>query len=56
MLKFYAKESFDKAGIAYPKEGWTYQEFQDLAVKLTRPSAQESASASRRYLRDAVGV
>ena len=36
MLMFYAKEYFDKAGIAYPKEGWTYQEFQDLAVKLTR--------------------
>ena len=36
MLVYYAKEYFDKAGIAYPKEGWTYQEFQDLTVKLTR--------------------
>jgi multiple sugar transport system substrate-binding protein len=36
MIMFYAKEYFDKAGIPYPKDTWTYQDFQDLAVKLTR--------------------
>jgi multiple sugar transport system substrate-binding protein len=36
MIMYYAKEYFDKAGIPYPKEDWTYADFQDLARRLTR--------------------
>jgi multiple sugar transport system substrate-binding protein len=36
MVMYYVKEYFDKAGIPYPKEGWTYTEFQDLNRRLTR--------------------
>jgi multiple sugar transport system substrate-binding protein len=35
-VMYYAKEYFDKAGIPYPKDGWTYTEFQDLCRRLTR--------------------
>src|SRR5262249_40470055 len=34
MILYYAKEPFDAAGIPYPKEGWTYTEFQDLCRRL----------------------
>ena len=36
LLMYYAKEPFDRAGIPYPREGWTYTEFQDLNRRLTR--------------------
>ena len=36
LLMYYVKEYFDRAGIAYPREGWTYTEFQDLCRRLTR--------------------
>jgi len=32
---YYNKDLFDKAGVPYPKDGWTWQDFQDMAVKLT---------------------
>jgi multiple sugar transport system substrate-binding protein len=31
----YNRDHFDKAGIAYPKAGWTWDEFRDIAKKLT---------------------
>ena len=40
---YYNKDLFDKAGVAYPKDGWTWQDFQNTAVKLTTgsgPAAQ----------------
>jgi multiple sugar transport system substrate-binding protein len=40
---YYNKDLFDKAGVPYPKDGWTWQDFQDTAVKLTSgsgPTAQ----------------
>jgi multiple sugar transport system substrate-binding protein len=36
LLMYYAREPFDGAGIPYPREGWTYTEFQDLNRRLTR--------------------
>jgi multiple sugar transport system substrate-binding protein len=36
MVMYYVKEYFDKAGLPYPKADWTYNDFQDLARKLTR--------------------
>jgi multiple sugar transport system substrate-binding protein len=32
---FYNKALFDEAGVPYPKDGWTMQEFADTAKKLT---------------------
>lgn len=32
---YYNKTLFDKAGVAYPKDGWTWQELKDTAKKLT---------------------
>jgi len=31
----YNQDLFDKAGVAYPKPGWTWDEFRDVAKKLT---------------------
>lgn len=36
MIMYYAKEYFDKSGLPYPKENWTYNDFQEVARKLTR--------------------
>jgi multiple sugar transport system substrate-binding protein len=37
---FYNKTMFDKAGLAYPKDGWTYQDMLEMAKKLTIPGKQ----------------
>ncbi|MDB5561155.1 MAG: Sugar transporter substrate-binding protein [Hyphomicrobiales bacterium] len=31
----YNRDLFDKAGVPYPKQGWTWDEFRDVAKKLT---------------------
>ena len=31
----YNRDLFDKAGVAYPKQGWTWDEFREVAKKLT---------------------
>jgi multiple sugar transport system substrate-binding protein len=36
MVVFYNKEMFDRAGVPYPKEGWTLEDMVDKARKLTR--------------------
>jgi multiple sugar transport system substrate-binding protein len=36
MLMFYNKDLFDEAGIPYPTEDWTWEEFREIAKKLTR--------------------
>jgi multiple sugar transport system substrate-binding protein len=36
MLMFYSKRLFDEAGIPYPKDDWTFQEFIEIAKALTR--------------------
>jgi multiple sugar transport system substrate-binding protein len=35
MIMLYAKKIFDDAGVAYPKDDWTYDQFVALAQKLT---------------------
>lgn len=35
MLLYYNKNLFDKAGVAYPTAGWTWEQFIDAAKKLT---------------------
>jgi multiple sugar transport system substrate-binding protein len=36
MLMFYAKKPFDEAGIAYPTDDWTFDEFVEIAQQLTK--------------------
>ncbi len=51
---YYNKDLFDKAGVAYPKDGWTWQDFQDAAVKLTSgtgPNAQYGVSLPGNWTR-----
>ena len=31
----YNRDLFDKAGVAYPKQGWTWEEFREVAKALT---------------------
>jgi len=33
---YYNKDIFDKMGIKYPKEGWTWKDFKETAIKLTQ--------------------
>ncbi len=35
VLMFYNKDAFSKAGLAFPKKGWTWYDFRDTAMKLT---------------------
>ena len=35
---YYNKQIFDEAGVAYPQEGWTWEEFEETAEKLAVPS------------------
>lgn len=35
---YYNKQIFDQAGVAYPQEGWTWEEFEKTAEKLAVPS------------------
>lgn len=36
MVVYYNKDVFDKAGVPYPKDNWTWQDFLDTAKKLTK--------------------
>jgi multiple sugar transport system substrate-binding protein len=38
MVMFYIKKPFDEAGIPYPTDDWTYEEFLEIAQKLTDTS------------------
>src|SRR5690606_12276234 len=49
---WYNKELFDKAGIDYPDESWTWETVQDAAAELTDPRAGVhgiAAEMSRQY-------
>jgi multiple sugar transport system substrate-binding protein len=39
MVVFYLKDQFDRAGVPYPKDGWTLDDMVDKARKLTRVDA-----------------
>ncbi|MGG3836237.1 sugar ABC transporter substrate-binding protein [Paenibacillus thiaminolyticus] len=38
---YYNKKLFDEAGIPYPKDGWTWDEFKDIAKNLSRPEKKQ---------------
>jgi multiple sugar transport system substrate-binding protein len=39
-IMYYNKDIFDKAGVAYPKNDWTWKDFEETAKKLTSGSGQ----------------
>lgn len=41
MLMFYARKPFDDAKMAYPTDDWTYEEFMEMAQKLTNTSGDQ---------------
>ncbi|MCS6994296.1 MAG: substrate-binding domain-containing protein [Anaerolineales bacterium] len=41
MLMFYARKPFDDAGIPYPTDDWTFEEFMEIAQKLTNTSGEK---------------
>jgi multiple sugar transport system substrate-binding protein len=41
MLMFYARKPFDDAGMPYPTDDWTFEEFMDMAQKLTNTSGDQ---------------
>jgi multiple sugar transport system substrate-binding protein len=40
MVMFYAKKPFDDAGLPYPTDEWTYEEFIETAKKLTKTEGE----------------
>ena len=41
MVMFYVKQIFDEAGVPYPTEEWTFDEFLDTAEKLTKTDGDQ---------------
>jgi len=41
MLMFYARKPFDDAGMPYPTDEWTYEEFMEMAKTLTNTSGEQ---------------
>lgn len=40
MVMYYNKDLFDRAGVPYPRKGWTFADFLETAKKLTVPGKQ----------------
>jgi multiple sugar transport system substrate-binding protein len=41
MVLFYSKKLFDEAGVAYPTDDWTYEQFLEAATQLTDTSGEQ---------------
>jgi multiple sugar transport system substrate-binding protein len=55
MVMFYIKKPFDEAGIPYPTDDWTYEEFLEIAKKLTKTTGdvkQFGIQANGSWFRD----
>ncbi|MGV8845054.1 ABC transporter substrate-binding protein [Tessaracoccus sp.] len=44
---WYNKEIFDAAGVAYPQEGWTWDDYMEIATQLTDPAQGIWGSAAK---------
>lgn len=42
---WYNKKMFDEAGVEYPNENWTWDDFYNAAVKLTKPDGSQFGTA-----------
>lgn len=54
MVMFYARKLFDDAGVAYPTDDWTMEEFLDIATQLTKTEGakQWGYQANGNWFRD----
>jgi multiple sugar transport system substrate-binding protein len=53
MIMFYAKKVFDDAGVAYPKDDWTFDQFVETAKKLTNADKKKFGyQANTNWYRD----
>ncbi|MBS4202582.1 ABC transporter substrate-binding protein [Lederbergia citrea] len=43
MVMYYNKKLFDEANIPYPQDGWTWNDFKEIAAKLSDPSKKQYA-------------
>lgn len=43
MMVYYNKHLFDEAGVAYPRDGWTWEEFLDACLRLTKTRPGETS-------------
>ena len=50
MVMFYAKKIFDDAGVKYPTDDWTFDQFVELAKKLTDAGQEEVRLPGQRQL------
>ncbi len=50
MVMYYNKDIFDAAGVAYPKAGWSFQEFLETAKKLTDPAKKQYGFAFANWM------
>nr|WP_283248460.1 sugar ABC transporter substrate-binding protein [Bacillus sp. FJAT-49711] len=41
MIMYYNKDLFDEAGVPYPNDNWTQEEFLETAMKLTNPEKKQ---------------
>lgn len=41
MVLYYNKDLFDAAGVPYPQDGWTFEEFREKARLLTKPEKKQ---------------
>ena len=42
LVVYFNKDLFDAGGVAYPEDGWTWEQFRDAAIKLTSGSGAEA--------------
>ena len=43
---YYNKDLFDRRGVAYPKEDWTWEDYEKIAVQLTKQTGQDKSYGS----------
>ena len=55
---FYNKQWFDKAGIPYPEEDWTWNDFMEIAIRLQRANVhkEEGFAARISFHREYIGL
>jgi len=55
---YYNKDIFDKSGVAYPKPGWTLDDFLKIAQKLSKPEIQQYGTTvfAPEVIRESFGV
>jgi multiple sugar transport system substrate-binding protein len=50
MVMYYNKQLFDQAGVPYPRPGWTFDDFLQTAVALTKPERKQYGFAFANWM------